>query len=1025
MLRGGAPCRLGNKQQQLLAVLMLFAGRRVSSDVLVDFLWSDSLPANPSNSLQDVVKRLRSALGDPHHQLVVTQGREYSLLVDPDQLDLAIFERLAKAGIVLAASGADSERGYVLLERALEVAEGDLPDTKPGTGIGNRIDDIYSLRAAAATALSRSQVRPVASRGPDLSYGAGAAGVGVELADVEDLVLADIVGEVLRLHGRVHSFSGALLLLAFPGLGAAVSCASAITDRLWATGGLLRGAIGRLNQSDDGSWTGPLLELVSSASPGQILVPKNASEAVATSGVKELLRPYNGDLWQISRRTTRWESADRSFSDDVPIVGRDETMREITLLLKQQRMITLRGPGGIGKTRIARELAGRLTENYRDGVCFADLAEADDHGGALSLVARTLSFVPQPYRHLEDTLVDLMRESERLLILDNCERFSEEMRSLCEAICDLCPSVIIMTTSRSALGASHELVRDIGELDLVDAAQLMVSLAFSDADSGSPEPLDPMIVRLCSQLDNVPLAIECAASMVRAMGLAAAYAALESLPDGAVLPMLDTAHRGRGRHRSIELALSASYSSLREPDALLLESLSTIRGGFTTHDAAGMRESAQVRLIAESLGRLCEASLVKQTGDHRWRLLETVRQFGATRLLRRGDHAAQAARHAMHFISLATEAEKMLTGTEGKAWFERLTDAYPNLDKALSWAVESGDAVRALQLTSSLWWYWAAKGMFVEGARAVERALALEGPYPDELRAKALVATSHLSWWAGNPRRTESSLTEAMETISRLEGPDAEMIGPKAWAHTGLAAARFWGGGNYDELHSHLEEGRRLFASIGDLPGLGLNLSTHSGVAWHYGRDTLHLRKALESLRIFGQAEHQTMIAHMTRVVGLATAKLGDARRGRTLVEEGLQLSQDLGDIGGLPLGLAFLGLLETWDGSAQRATAAFEKSITANQRLGQLWPSLLAMAFGAERAALSGRPAEAIRLYSAAECISDRTRIRLAPDDYARVRRAVDGSVDLDVHDVLKLRAEGAEMSLPSAMLLALDAFH
>lgn len=167
------------------------------------------------------------------------------------------------------------------------------------------------------------------------------------------------------------------------------------------------------------------------------------------------------------------------------------------------------------------------------------------------------------------------------------------------------------------------------------------------------------------------------------------------------------------------------------------------------------------------------------------------------------------------------------------------------------------------------------------------------------------------------------------------------------------------------------------------------------------------------------------MIAHMTRVVGLATAKLGDARRGRTLVEEGLQLSQDLGDIGGLPLGLAFLGLLETWDGSAQRATAAFEKSITANRKLGQLWPSLLAIAFGAERAALSGRPAEAIRLYSAAECISERTRIRLAPDDYARVRRAVDGSVDLDVHDVLNLRAEGAEMSLPSAMLLALDAFH
>lgn len=803
--RDQVPVHLGNKQQQLLTALMLFANRPVTSDILVDHLWSGDLPANPLNSLQDLVKRLRYALGDYDRTVIVTRDRSYSLAVKPDQLDLSIFDRLANAGLALEL--AEPSSSNLLLAKALEISKGDLPDGVPGSRAGDAIDDICSLRQMTVSASRSAYVRPPVELASALAIEGPATGLAVRLADLEDLMLADVVGEIVRFHGRVCRLTDGLLISTFAGAAAALRCGSAVSALLAPANGLLGGAVCRLRSGASARCVNRLLQLVGSARPNQVLVTSSIKDAAATSGVAALLRPFHDDVWQISIGPV-FESFGRRAAAEVPMVGRDEVISEIGDLLVRSSLITLRGPGGIGKTRIARELAHRLAQRFRDGVYFVDLAEADHHGGPLSLVVRSLGFVPEPYRHPENTLVDLLGRSESLLVLDNCERFTEEMRSLCEALGDSCASLTILTTSRSALGASRELIRDIGELDLVDAAQLLVALAFSEESGASPDALDPMIVRLCAQLDSVPLAIECAASMVRAMGLEGAAAALSSLPDGAILPLLDAAHGGRGRHRSIELALSASYRALREEDAILHERISSLRGGFLTEDAAGVVVEARPEAVAAGLGRLCEASLVKQTGDRRWRVLEPVRQFGATRLLRRGEQALQAARHARHFIGLATEAEEGLRGPDEKSWFLRLSEAYANLDKALSWAVQSGDAVGAVQLTSSLWWYWAAQGMFVEGLGAMERSLALEGSVPPGLRAKTLVAASHLAWWAGNPQRTESSCIEAMELISDIGPSDPGIICLDAWTHTGLAAARFWGGGHYEVLERHLEKGK-------------------------------------------------------------------------------------------------------------------------------------------------------------------------------------------------------------------------
>jgi hypothetical protein len=315
--------------------------------------------------------------------------------------------------------------------------------------------------------------------------------------------------------------------------------------------------------------------------------------------------------------------------------------------------------------------------------------------------------------------------------------------------------------------------------------------------------------------------------------------------------------------------------------------------------------------------------------------------------------------------------------------------------------------------------------MFVEGSEAVERALAVPSRAPRLLRAKALVAASHLAWWAGNPYRTESSLVEAMSLIEAGAGSAAETKALEAMVHTGLAGARMWGGGDYPRLRGHLEEGARLFRSVGDLAGLGLNLSTHSGIAWHSGDDVSHFEKAVEALEVSEQANHLTMIAHSKRVIGLATAGLGHPEEGRQEIRDGLRMSQDLGDFGGLPLGYCFLGHLEVWAGDRVAAAAAFRESIALNSHMGHIWPMLITIALASEEAALAGRWNDCLRLDAVAQNLSEKTGIRLSPHDRERVESVACGVASrLEPVDVEDLRREGRALLLPQAMALAAGVF-
>lgn len=314
---------LGRKQCRVLSILMLSAGSIVAPDVLIDFLWAEKLPANPANSLQDLIKRLRLALGDTDRTTVVTKNGGYGLFVDPDLLDVAVFRRLATAGLKL--EKAEPAAARLMLERAMEYARGDLPDISPDFRASERVDELNNLRFAASQAHYRIELAEEV--GPGLSdeafaiwsLGGTPVGLALRLAELGELALADLVITVGRFGGRLHQLSRGLLLASFAEGGAALRAVKELFVEAHPNPALHGGAIhhfesqGRFNDVDR------LLEMAESAPAGKVLVSAEVHRSAAAARVEDYLVPVDGNNWLFQseaclQTATVWHEAVPGFN---------------------------------------------------------------------------------------------------------------------------------------------------------------------------------------------------------------------------------------------------------------------------------------------------------------------------------------------------------------------------------------------------------------------------------------------------------------------------------------------------------------------------------------------------------------------------------------------------------------------------------------------------------------------------------------------------------------------------------------
>ncbi|GAA3142794.1 hypothetical protein GCM10010486_05840 [Nonomuraea roseoviolacea subsp. carminata] len=697
------PARVGGARlRALLARLALDAGRSVQPATLVEALWGETEPAGHLHALQSLASRLRGVLGDPG--LLTSGPAGYRLAVEPEAVDAVRFERLARAGRRALALSRPAEAAATLREAL-------------GLWRGPALADVREAPFAAADAerLERARLSALEDRvEADLALGADPDLV----AELESLAAAHPLRE--RLHAQL------VRALALNGRGAE---ALAAYERIR---GLLADSFG--------SDPGPRLQ--------------EAHLAVLRGELRE--RP------RLPRRT--------HGNLDVPLtsfVGRDDDVRRVTGLLGRVRLVTLVGPAGAGKTRLAGAVCRRLTPS--GGVWFVPLAPAgaeDVPRVVLDLLRAREHGVPaRPVTpgaavdHLAETLAD----DELVLVLDNCEHVIEAAARLAAALLGRCPRLRVLATSREPLRIDGETLHPVLPLELPEpgatAERAAAVRLFRDRaaavrpDFALEGTALAAAVEICRRLDGLPLAIELAAARLRTLPVEAVAARL----DDRFRLLTGGSRTALPRHRTLDAAVSWSWDLLDGEDRMLLERLSVVPGGFTEDAAAAIggwdgctapatEATSRPGDVRELLAALADKSLLHPVEpadpvEPRYRMLETIREYGLARLAQRDEVDAVRARHARFFLRLAETADPHLRTSDQLRWLARLSAERDNLSAAIRWTVESGDAGLAVRFGAALCWFWFLRDHPPESLDLLGRILQVRGP--SEPRSRALVLAAH------------------------------------------------------------------------------------------------------------------------------------------------------------------------------------------------------------------------------------------------------------------------------------------
>ena len=539
-------------------------------------------------------------------------------------------------------------------------------------------------------------------------------------------------------------------------------------------------------------------------------------------------------------------------------------------MLYRTRLLTLTGPGGCGKTRLALEAAKDLVEGFEDGVWWVELASLSDPKLVPQAVARALKLRETPDRSLAEMLVEHLGSKNTLLVLDNCEHLVEACAALADALLRACPNLRILATSREALGIADECIWVVPSLSLPDirrplvlenlrryeAVRLFVDRAGAVGYSFAlTQENASLVVCLCRRLDGIPLAIELAVARVKV------------LTAGQILARLDDSfgllRGGRWsslpRHQTLRETIDWSHGLLLEDEQVLFRRLSVFAGGFTlgTAETVCAGDDLKRREVLELLAHLVDKSLVLVTehaGEARYRMLETVWRYGREKLDEAGEEMAVRRRHADFFLALAEEAEPALLGPEQAMWLERLEVEHYNLRSALGWLRENGDVERGFRLGGALWRFWWLQGHFTEGRAELEGLLELPGAEArTEARAKALyvlgvLANRQADYAAGNQGEAHAYQQESLEIYRELgdEPHVADVL--RELGRTSIEL------GNWATAHSFLEESLRLERESGSEHGVALTLNSLGWLAHFRGENTIARPLFEEAREIFREA---------------------------------------------------------------------------------------------------------------------------------------------------------------------------
>jgi len=690
-----------------------------------------------------------------------------------------------------------------------------------------------------------------------------------------------------------------------------------------------------------------------------------------------------------------------------PLVGREGELGDIVRALQRTRLITLTGPGGAGKTRLALAAAQAAEASFGGGACWVALAQIDDPADVGQAVATQLGVPDTPGQDPTEAIVKYMADHPVLVVLDNCEHLAEAAASLAEYLLAACPALVLLATSREALGVEGELSWQVPPLSLPGShraptasalagsaavrlfeqrAQLVLpSFLVTDGNAAS-------VLTICQRVDGLPLAIELAAARMRILS----SAQLAERMDDIFNVLVGGARSAPPRHQALRATLDWSYDLLDADERAVFRRLATFSGGFTLQAAERVAAGGGIRpgAMLELLTRLADKSLLRvehADGESRYFLLATIQDYARERLAdaAEADRARQA--HLEYFSWLVETTAARIEQVEAAAGrieleLDRLDAELPNIRRAFESAQESGDPVAPLRIAAPLDRYAYLRGRYHEVRQWMDEAVTAGPDAPAALRAKALLGGGRLALLQCDYAPAVRRLEAALRLYRELGDPrgiagSLQVLGSVAREQGRYARAV--------ELHA---ESLAIAGAAADRWAVASAHGYLAFASWlqrDFGRAAAEAGTALTEFRALGDVEGT---AWALISLGTVARYQGDAERATALLTESLGLSEGIGFREGIAWSVEQLGLLAAADGDPA-AVALLRRSLELHGELRDRWRMSSVLEDLAAIAQAQGRAREAARLLGAAEALRGAIGTVIAPCErlqHNRTTRAV-----------------------------------